>query len=68
MIWDKTSKITKGPSLLGANFGFATVHFRFWASNHTFSPFLKGVKCLMVLAAIVCLESSWTAKASRWAT
>ena len=36
--------IMKGPSLLGANFGLAMECFRFLASNHTLSPFSKGLK------------------------
>ena len=65
MIRDRTSVIAKGPSLLGANLGLATFHFRFRASNHTLFPFLNGVKCCLVLAAIVCLASSWAARASK---
>jgi hypothetical protein len=65
VIGDRTSEIVKGPSLLGANLGFATFRFRFRASNHTFSPFLKGVKRLLVLAAMVCRASSCAARASR---
>ena len=65
MIGNRTSVIVKGPSLLGANLGLATFRFRFRASNHTFSPFLNGTKCRLVLAAIVCLVSSWAARASK---
>ena len=61
MIRDRTSLIMKGPSLLGVNFRLVTFRFRFRASNHTFSPFLNGVKCYLVLAAIVCLVSSCVA-------
>ena len=43
VIGDKTLVIVKGPSLFGANFGLVTKHFRFRASNQTFSPFLKGM-------------------------
>ena len=67
MIGDRISVIMKGSSLFGVNFGLATFHFRFRASNHTLSPFLNGVKCCLVLAAMVCLASSWAARASRWA-
>ena len=67
MIGDRTSMIVKGPSLLGANLGLATFRFRFRASNHTFFPFLNGMKCHLVLAAIVCLASSWAVRASKWA-
>ena len=44
MIEDRTLVIVKDPSLLGANFRLAMEHFRFLASNHTLSPFLKGLK------------------------
>ena len=40
---DKTLVMVKGPSLLGANFGLVTEHFRFHTSNQTFSPLLKGM-------------------------
>ena len=33
----------KGPSLLGANLGFAMWCFKFLASNQTFSPLVNGV-------------------------
>ena len=65
MIGDRTSVMVKGPSLLGANFGLAMFRFRFRASNHTFSPFLNGMKRRLVLATIVCLASSWATRASR---
>ena len=44
MIEDRTLVIVKDPSLLGANFRLAMEHFRFLASNHTLSPFLKSLK------------------------
>ena len=44
MIRERTLVIVKGPSLLGVNFGLVMEHFRFLASNHTLSSFLKGVK------------------------
>ncbi len=63
MIGDRTLVIVKGPSRLAANLGLATRRFRFLASSHTLSPLQKGEKCLRVLAAIVCLASSWAARA-----
>ena len=65
MIGDRTSVMVKGPSLLGANFRLEIFRFRFQASNHTLSHFLNGVKCRLVLAAMVCLASLWAARASR---
>ena len=44
MIGERTLVIMKGPSLLGANFGLAIEHFKFLVSNHTLSPFSKGLK------------------------
>ena len=45
---DKTLVIVKGPSLLEVNFRLVTEHFRFHASNQTFSPFLKGMNFCQV--------------------
>ena len=44
MIGERTLVIMKNPSLLGANFELVIEHFKFLASNHTLSPFLKGLK------------------------
>ena len=44
MIREKTLVIVKDPSLLGVNFGLVIECFRFLASNHTLSSFLKGLK------------------------
>ena len=44
MIGKRTLVIVKCSSLLGANFRLAMEHFRFLASNHTLSPFSKGLK------------------------
>ena len=44
MIEKRTLVIVKGPSLLEANLGLEMEHFRFLASNHTLSPFSKGLK------------------------
>ena len=54
MIGDKTLVIIKGPSFLGVNFGLVTEHFRFCASNQTFSSFLKGMNLCQVQVAITC--------------
>ena len=62
MIGDKTLVIVKGPSLFGGNFGLVTKHFRFHASNQTFSPFLKGMNLCRVWAAITCRASSRAAR------
>ena len=63
MIGDKTLVMVKGPSLLGVNFRLVTKHFRFCASNQTFSPFLKGTNLCRVWAAITCRASSWAPRA-----
>ena len=42
MISDRTLMIVKGPSCLGANFGWEMEHLRFLASNQTLSPLAKG--------------------------
>ena len=44
MIGDRTFKIVKGPSCVGANFGLTTERLRFLALGQTLSPSLKGVK------------------------
>ena len=44
MIRDRTLVIVKGPFLLGANFGLVMECFRFLASSHILSPFLKDLK------------------------
>ena len=58
--------MVKGASLLGVNFGLVIEHFRFCASNQTFSPLLKGMNLCWVQATITCRASSWAAKASFW--
>ena len=64
MIKERTLVIVKGPSLLGANFRLAMECFRFLASNHTLSPFLKGLKPWQFLEDMTWWASSWAARVS----
>ena len=64
MTGPRTSVITKGPSLLGANFRNGYPIFKFLPSSQTLSLFSKGVKPHVVLSATLCLASSCAADAS----
>ena len=64
MTGPRTSVITKGPSLLGANFQNRYPIFKFLLSSQTLSPFSKGVKSRVVLSVTLCLASSCAADAS----
>ena len=64
MIRERTLVIVKGSSPLGANFGLAMEHFRFLASNHTLSPFLKDLKPWQFLEDMTWQASLWVARAS----
>ena len=67
MIGDRTLVIANGPSLFGVNFGLVMECFRFLASNHTLSPFSKGLKPCWFLEDMTWQASLWEARASSWA-
>ena len=56
--------IVKGPSCLGANFGFAMDRLRFLASNQTLSPLAKGVNPQLLHEDMTWRVSSCAARAS----
>ena len=64
MIGERTLMMVKGPSLFGANLGFAMDRLRFLASSQTLSPLTKGVKPWLLREAMTWQVSSRVARAS----